>query len=58
MSCVRALLSTHDLTPAAMLHSQQPLTITSSEKPAMRKEFWLAKMTNLNLQEHSVKPGR
>lgn len=58
MSCVRALLSTHDLSPAAVLHSQQPLSITSSEKPTVGKDFWLAKMTNLNLQEHSVKPGR
>lgn len=39
-----------------MLHSQQPLSTTSSEKPRVRKEFWLAKMTNQNLQEHSVKP--
>lgn len=57
MSCIRALLSTHDLRPAATLHSQQPLSITSTEKPTVGKDFWLAKTTNLNLQEHSAKPG-
>lgn len=42
-----------------MLHSgQQPLSSTDSTKPTAGKDFWLAKMKNLTLQEHSVKPGR